>query len=471
MNDRIKKMILEDLRAWFSKGKKGGAGGGGWDRYNTKGERIGKCGERKPNEGKPKCLSKSKAASLRASGGKKAIAAAVNKKRREDPNPDRKGGAKMVSNKVKKESVLNESEEKLRQAYKYISSRMLNASGVEKELMQRKLIELQQLAKRYGIDLQKDSLQKFVENFECPHCHGPMYPEGTLTESAKKDACYHKVKSRYKVWPSAYASGALVKCRKAGASNWGNKSKKTNEELQHLPFGTVNVVTPAEHRAKRKKFVDDLIADGVPEKTAYEVLDFVRQEVFRGADWDTAVEVAIDRYGIDDPYRLEREKEREQSYNADQERVRQQTVKTLQNFYRQARQREGREKIQAIALLQRHWHQATPEQKAELTRQFGDDPRWQEIMRKVEQHSRNTSLDESGLQYYTGKKKYGKDGMKALAKAGREGASQEELGRIKDKFIKKEEVELDEACWKGYEKKGMKTMFGKKYPNCVKKTK
>ena len=41
----------------------------------------------------------------------------------------------------------------------------------------------------------------------------------------KQDACYHKVKSRYKVWPSAYASGALVQCRKKGAENWGNKSK------------------------------------------------------------------------------------------------------------------------------------------------------------------------------------------------------------------------------------------------------
>ena len=47
--------------------------------------------------------------------------------------------------------------------------------------------------------------------------------------SAKKDACYHKVKARYTrnggTWPSAYASGALVKCRKVGAKNWGNKSK------------------------------------------------------------------------------------------------------------------------------------------------------------------------------------------------------------------------------------------------------
>jgi len=43
--------------------------------------------------------------------------------------------------------------------------------------------------------------------------------------SGKKDACYNKVKSRYDVWPSAYASGALVKCRKVGVDNWGTKSE------------------------------------------------------------------------------------------------------------------------------------------------------------------------------------------------------------------------------------------------------
>jgi|TARA_E500000305_G_scaffold103066_1_gene98279 hypothetical protein len=45
----------------------------------------------------------------------------------------------------------------------------------------------------------------------------------------KKDACYHKVKANSKEWPSAYASGRLVQCRKKGAKNWG-KSKK-NETL------------------------------------------------------------------------------------------------------------------------------------------------------------------------------------------------------------------------------------------------
>ena len=43
------------------------------------------------------------------------------------------------------------------------------------------------------------------------------------------------------------------------------------------------------------------------------------------------------------------------------------------------------------------------------------------------------------------------------------------------KKVKKEHYDwrdtLDEKCWAGYEKKGMKTMFGKRYPNCVKKSK
>ena len=52
--------------------------------------------------------------------------------------------------------------------------------------------------------------------------------------SGKKDACYHKVKSRYDVWPSAYASGALVKCRKVGADNWGTKSEET-QMIRYCP--------------------------------------------------------------------------------------------------------------------------------------------------------------------------------------------------------------------------------------------
>ncbi len=74
--------------------------------------------------------------------------------------------------------------------------------------------------KHKGKDVAEDTNIPFNQ---CPHCSGPIFHESLLSE--KQDACYHKVRSRYKVWPSAYASGALVQCRKKGAKNWGNKSK------------------------------------------------------------------------------------------------------------------------------------------------------------------------------------------------------------------------------------------------------
>ena len=97
-------LVNEDLRKWFGKGKEGGHGGGGWDRYNSKGERIGKCA-REPGEPKPKCLSKEKSAKMT----KKEIAAAVKRKRRKDPVADRKskGGSPIMSSNKIEESFSN----------------------------------------------------------------------------------------------------------------------------------------------------------------------------------------------------------------------------------------------------------------------------------------------------------------------------------------------------------------------------
>ena len=99
-------------------------------------------------------------------------------------------------------------------------------------------------------------------------------------KEGKKDACYHKVKSRYKVWPSAYASGALVKCRKVGAKNWGN-SKKENlepdflrklveEELAKLAEKKTNPRIPRKkgQKAKSKKH-SDLYTDEDPKGTIH----------------------------------------------------------------------------------------------------------------------------------------------------------------------------------------------------------
>ena len=62
---------------------------------------------------------------------------------------------------------------------------------------------------------------------KCPHCGGPVVEYSELME--KKDACYYKVKASAKVWPSAYASGRLVQCRKKGADNYGKKNESLAE--------------------------------------------------------------------------------------------------------------------------------------------------------------------------------------------------------------------------------------------------
>ena len=51
------------------------------------------------------------------------------------------------------------------------------------------------------------------------------------------------------------------------------------------------------------------------------------------------------------------------------------------------------------------------------------------------------------------------------------GFSQRAHCQGKRKHSEMKEGELTERCWAGYTQKGMKTMFGKRYPNCVKKTK
>jgi len=86
---------------------------------------------------------------------------------------------------------------------------------------------------------------------------GKSLTEEQFDEAAgEKDACYHKVKARYDVWPSAYASGALVKCRKVGAKNWGNKSKKESYDIwaEDGSFGyTMTGLVEAEYQGRKVK--------------------------------------------------------------------------------------------------------------------------------------------------------------------------------------------------------------------------
>ncbi len=84
----------------------------------------------------------------------------------------------------------------------------------------------------------------------CSECGGPAFTDLILAE--KKDACYYKVKASAKVWPSAYASGRLVQCRKKGADNYGNKSEGVAEGLPQ----TLRKVVPGYAKREIDKKMD-----------------------------------------------------------------------------------------------------------------------------------------------------------------------------------------------------------------------
>ena len=190
MNERHIKE--EGLRDWFGKSKSKD-GKKGWVNVVT----GDSCASDKPGEGIPKCVSSAK----RASMSKKERRAAAAAKRREDPGQQSKSGASKPT--MVKTDRKTRKEEKFVPPYKE-----LKTVAKEKEKKKSRMN-----AEEAAIVEAKDKKGK---------------------GSGTKDACYHKVKSRYSVWPSAYASGALVKCRKVGAANWGNKSEET--EINPISF-------------------------------------------------------------------------------------------------------------------------------------------------------------------------------------------------------------------------------------------
>jgi pterin-4a-carbinolamine dehydratase len=299
-----KSQVTENLHDWFGKEK--------WVRMDTKGNIKGPCARGSAKEGKPKCLPQAKAHAL----GKKGRAATAQKKRREDPDADRRGPAKNVATKVHEESTrrdpkdlttptdqqLDKLHHKFVPAWSMLDHDLLATAydfqdddtalsyinqlhDVEQSMDHNAVITVDNarvsikvrtgdidslsrldfefalrandLADEFGADQLAHATnaineQQFDENCWkgyhkegnkkmfgktvpncvknesiseqlCPECGGAMYPDTMINE--KQDACYYKVKSRYKVWPSAYASGALVQCRKKGAANWGNKGK------------------------------------------------------------------------------------------------------------------------------------------------------------------------------------------------------------------------------------------------------
>ena len=204
--------IEEDLKKWFKEK---------WVRFGPDGKIRGDCARGSSKEGKPKCLPQSKAHAL----GKKGRASSAAKKRREDPNPERRGAAKNVATRVKEQNDWNDADEFGMPGSEFFPEKQPQGhykvyymTATDHKLMGR--YATQNEAEQRVRELQAD----YPDNkFVIFASQRGMKEQQELDE--KQDACYSKVKSRYKVWPSAYASGALVQCRKKGAANWGNKKK------------------------------------------------------------------------------------------------------------------------------------------------------------------------------------------------------------------------------------------------------
>ena len=273
------------LRDWFK--------GGGW--VQAGGKYDGKPCARQPGQKtKPFCRD----ADDRANMSKKERSRRAAKKRREDSNPDRKGPAKMVSasySNWRNELQLNEgmglgiaAGAAALAAAPYLAKKFLKPKA--DKALQRGRNELHLKGNPIGAGARGLDKQSYepegevvterdawgtgpMDRIKCADgiCRTPQEieklrqqnlkkkgitldkahyePEGDLVDEGKKDACYHKVKSRYSVWPSAYASGALVKCRKVGAKNWGNSKKNESyefsnwrDDFQAMEFESVDII-------------------------------------------------------------------------------------------------------------------------------------------------------------------------------------------------------------------------------------
>ena len=188
------------LRDWFSKSKSSD-GKPGWVQLG--GKYAGKpCAKQPGQTTKPKCGS----SKMKRNLSKDEEEAAFRRKNKKDPNPERSGKAiNVATEETKKDheySMARSELKTLKNAAKKLEKKMgKKGEGNLEAWVQSKITKASDYI---------DTAADYVTN----------------EAAGEKDACYHKVKSRYKVWPSAYASGALVKCRKVGADSWGNKTKK-----------------------------------------------------------------------------------------------------------------------------------------------------------------------------------------------------------------------------------------------------
>jgi hypothetical protein len=226
----LENILGEDLRAWFGKGKKGGVGGGGWDRYNSSGDRVGKCGDAKEGDAYSACLSKEKAAKL----GKSGRAAFVKRKRAaQNKGGDAKKGGEQskgqtpIKVKTTSEEMTPEESEKIGMPFKGKHSRKL------KENLDPKTFKDTGKSAPYGSGYSK--IKELEERLN-------LFLEKNVPTNPSKWSYYvSQAKKKFDVYPSAYANGWAAKQYKAAGGKW-----RKSESVLKLESGLLKVSKPYE---------------------------------------------------------------------------------------------------------------------------------------------------------------------------------------------------------------------------------
>jgi hypothetical protein len=230
----------EGLRDWFGKSKSKD-GKPGWVQSD------GSPCANEPGETKtPKCFSRDKLASM----SKGEVASAVRRKREKDPGQQSKSGAASPTYVSTDSPTKKMKEEFFKENHKEIADgREKDEEGymatTEMDTIDSAVKKLRKIIKKGDTQLPAWVQSKITKAADYIDTAADYLDSNEMSEesdkktkgSGTKDACYTKVKSRYDVWPSAYASGALVKCRKVGAANWGNKSEEVEISLVEKILG------------------------------------------------------------------------------------------------------------------------------------------------------------------------------------------------------------------------------------------
>jgi len=194
---QLKSILNEDLRKWFGKGKTGSTTGGGWDRYDSTGKKVGKCGDSKEGDAYAACLSKEKADKL----GPEGRAAFVKRKRaaQKDAGDSKKGGEQSKGQKPTfvKTGASEGLDEKWSQKYKK-SINCSNPKGFSQKA---------HCQGRKKNELVEEAMELFLE-------------KNVPTDPAKWSASKAAAKKKFDVYPSAYANGWAAKNYKAKGGGW-----------------------------------------------------------------------------------------------------------------------------------------------------------------------------------------------------------------------------------------------------------